>query len=276
MVGILERGGTPYDRGVFVNIEGFYLMDDHAKPIEEEPTEEGADASPSENQLSPPVASAPEPAVDNNGKQQPLPLEQREITAILVDTPSPMFTMPLANIIDEGVRGQAVLPVAEIYSLFDTFIAPIQQLLLGLTALICVVSGISILVSIYNSMSDRRREIAIMRALGAGRGTVMSVILVESILLVSGGGLLGWVGSHALIGLCSGIIEARTGVSIGFFDIAPPVDLLQLLSGGTSSVSWELPVSVELLLIPCFLLLAVLVGIWPAISAYRTDVAKSL
>ena len=40
MVGILGRTGTPNDRAVFVNMEGFYLMDDHAKPIESEDDEE--------------------------------------------------------------------------------------------------------------------------------------------------------------------------------------------------------------------------------------------
>lgn len=274
VVGILEREGSPYDRGVFVNIEGFYLMDGHAKPVEEEETEAPAADATAE------AAPAEEAEHDHDhaahGDFQPLPLDQREITAVLVRTGSPFYTAQLQNVINEGVRGQAVLPIQEIFSLFDTFIAPIQKLLLGLTAMICLVSGISILVSIYNSMSDRRREIAIMRALGAGRSTVMSIILVESILLVTGGGLLGWVGSHALVGLFSGVIAARTGVTIGFFDVAPPVDLIQLLTAGQGSGSMTMPVSTELLLIPCFLLLAVLVGMWPAITAYRTDVAKSL
>ena len=35
VVGILEASGTPNDRAVFVNMEGFYLMEDHAKPLEE-------------------------------------------------------------------------------------------------------------------------------------------------------------------------------------------------------------------------------------------------
>ena len=271
VVGILQRSGTPYDRGVFINIEGFYLMDGHAKPVVEEQAE-GTSAPAAAAQAGPPEGE----------RFEPLPVEQREISAILVRTMAirgntSLTARYLANLIDEGVRGQAVMPVQEIFALFSTFIAPVQKLLLGLTALICLVSGISILVSIYNSMSDRRREIAIMRALGASRGTVMTIILVESILLVTGGGLLGWVGSHALVGLFSGVIEARTGVSIGFFDIAPAVDLIQLLNAGQSLGSGsELLVSVEFLLIPCFLLLAVVVGMWPAISAYRTDVAKSL
>ena len=65
--------------------------------------------------------------------------------------------------------------------------------------MIVIVSGIGILVSIYNSMSERQHEIAVMRALGAGRRTVMLLVLLESILLSLAGGLAGWVVGHALI-----------------------------------------------------------------------------
>ena len=57
--------------------------------------------------------------------------------------------------------------------------------------MVVIVAGIGILVSIYNSMSERRHEIAVMRALGARRNTVMLIVLLESILLALGGGLLG-------------------------------------------------------------------------------------
>jgi putative ABC transport system permease protein len=138
--------------------------------------------------------------------------------------------------------------------------------------MICIVSGISILVSIYNSMSDRRHEIAVMRALGASRETVMSIILLESILLSLGGGFLGWVGGHALNVAASPYIEAQTGVSMGFFDLAPPIQSLEL--GAFGQIIEKL--SLELAIIPALLLLAMFVGLLPALAAYRTDVAKSL
>ena len=119
------------------------------------------------------------------------------MTAVLVRTPV-MIAPGLENAINEGRDAQAVLPVAVIYGLFEFFIDPIRWALLALTAMICVVSGISILVSIYNSMSERRHEIAVMRALGADRWTVGWIIVLESTLLVLGGGLLGWVAGHTL------------------------------------------------------------------------------
>jgi len=201
-------------------------------------------------------------------------MAEREVTAILVRTSDIFVTPRMENSINEGRDAQAVLPVKEIFSLFDMIVTPIQTALLALTAMICVVSGVSILVSIYNSMSERRHEIAVMRALGAGRSTVMSIILLESICLALGGGMLGWIGAHVLNGLASPLIQERTGVAVGFFDFAPKVDVLDLLRLG-SSPAW-MQVSSEVLLIPALIFLAVLCGFFPAMSAYRTDVASSL
>ena len=97
----------------------------------------------------------------------PLPLEQREVTSILVRTISPIVGPGLENEINEGPTAQAVMPVREIFLLFDMFVRPAKLLLVLMSVLICIVSGVSILVSIYNSMSERRHEIAVMRALGS-------------------------------------------------------------------------------------------------------------
>ena len=167
-----------------------------------------------------------------------------------------------------------MLPVLEIFTLFEVFVKPVQLVLLVLTAMICIVSGVSILVSIYNSMAGRRQEIAVMRALGASRSTVLSVVLIESIILSLGGGAAGWIMGHGLNWYASPIIERRTGVSIGFFDFAPSVDIYRLL-GGVADIQW-MSISSEFLLIPLLLLLAVIVGFLPALAAYRTDVAGSL
>ena len=354
VVGVLAPSGTPHDRAVFVNIEGFYLMEDHAKPVNEEelkqltaqkakpihpratrgwlastmfpsvmPTasshhvcaefatsgsvcsaneyqhERAASLKPAVTHLdSTPYSAGANPLDKNNSAEQqltfvaawqepnvatdhaeppanrrpPLPIEQREVTAILVRTSNDLYMISMENSINEGRDAQAVAPVREITVLFDQFVSPIQLALLAVTVLICVVSGISILVSIYNSMSERRQEIAVMRALGANRNTVMTVILLESVLLSLAGGLAGWVGGHALNAVASGEIEARTGVSIGFFSFAPPIENFNLLGLGPLMAN----VPPELLLIPGLILLAILVGLIPALAAYRTDVGASL
>ncbi len=282
VVGILAPSGTPNDRAAFVNMEGFYLMEGHAKPLKEERLIGKSVPVPKVGPDEPPVVVAdkkPEPARYSSDLRdqlslKALPVEQREVTAVLVRTSNNLVAPLLQNSINEGDKAQVVLPVLEVFSLFEVFVKPVQLILLVLTAMICVVSGVSILVSIYNSMAGRRHEIAVMRALGASRSAVLSIVLVESIILALGGGAAGWIMGHGLNWIASPIIERRTGVSVGFFDFAPSVDLYRLL-GGAADIDF-MKVSSELLLIPLLLLLAVIVGFLPALAAYRTDVAGSL
>ena len=185
----------------------------------------------------------------------------REVTAILLRTKSPtpcaarLFAPGLVKMINKDNVAQAVLPIGEISRLFDALIGPLTYLLLGLAVLIVVVSGIGIMVSIYNSMSERRHEIAVMRALGAHRGKIMMIVLAESILLALTGGLCGWLLGHVLIGVLGPWISGATSVSVGFLQFAPQY---------------------ELILIPGLIGLASLVGFLPALSAYRTDVARAI
>ncbi len=237
VVGILDPSGTPNDRAIFINIEGFYALANHAKPVE------GMNTTP-----------AKEADHDHDHEFEPLPEARRELTAILIKTASPMASLQLPNLVNEGNVAQAVLPIREINGLFEIFVGPIELALLVLTVLIVIVSGIGILVSIYNSMNDRRREIAVMRALGARRGTIMTIVLLESILLSLGGGLAGWLLGHGLIAGMGPVIAARTGVGLGLAPFVPA----------------------ELALIPGLIVLAALVGYLPALSAYRTDVARAL
>jgi len=196
---------------------------------------------------------------DHAHSHDPLPLEQREVTAILVLTasiggPPELLAPELMKAINKDSVAQAVLPIREMSSLFSTFVDPLRVILLALTIMIVIVSGISILVSIYNSMNERQHEIAVIRALGAGRRTVMLLVLLESILLSLAGGLAGWLVGHVLIALLSPWIAVQTGVSIGFLQF----------------------VGYELVIIPGLIALASLVGYLPAMAAYRTDVAKAL
>jgi putative ABC transport system permease protein len=310
IVGILAPTGTPNDRAVFVNIEGFLLMAGHAKDEDEiapeyvddnheheapsgddhdhgahaadgdsdhgEHDEHGdEDTAAGESHADHELADdAKHEGQEHEGHtddahcshchdhSEPLPLAQRELSALLVRTTSDPAAMIMKRSINKGPVAQAVLPVAEITILLMMFVNPLRWLLLSITVMICIVSGIGILVSIYNSMSDRRHEIAVMRALGAGRSTVMIIVLLESLILAIGGGLVGWLGGHAVIGLARPWVVGRFGVPVSVFDLAPPV--------------LNLGISAELLLIPGLIVLAVIVGLLPAIAAYRTDVAKAL
>ena len=243
VTGILARTDTPVDRGVFVNMEGFYLQEGHAKPVD------GAEQS----------AVEPEPA-DASGPRR-LPFAQREVTAILLETaslpglPAELTAMGLRTAINEGREGQAALPIAEIRQLLDLFVRPLELLLLLVTALVVVVSAIGILVSMVGSALERSRDVAIMRALGARRGHVLAIVLLEAVLLAVGGGLAGWVLGHLLVGAIGPLITTNAGVSASVLSTAP---------------------GAELLLVPLLVGLAILAALLPALAAYRTDVARWL
>lgn len=251
VTGILARTDTPIDRGVFVNMEGFYLQEGHAKPV-----------SP---QLDSPSASDElDQATYSQGvahEHQPLPFAQREVTAILLETaslpglPAELTAMGLQTTINEGRDAQAALPIGEIRQLLDLFVRPMELLLLLVTTLVVIVSAMGILVSMVGSSLERSRDVAIMRALGARRLHVLTTVLIEAVLLAAGGGLAGWVLGHLLVGAVGPWITSNAGVSASVLSMSP---------------------GPEALLVPFLVLLAIVAAILPAIGAYRTDVAKWL
>lgn len=320
IVGILKKTGTANDGALFLNMEGFFLMEGHAKSLEddsvfgqaktkreraEKAAFEGGDESDSlDAPDDSPVDSTKNDQQDptsNAKRSEPLQLEKREVTSILLrtfggddsdDVNVVGFILP--PIINEGglestlewspfrpeksqKAALAVNPVMTVTSLFTKFVDPIRWVLLALTLLICIVSAIGILVGIYNSMNQRRHEIAVIRALGASRQKVMGIMLCESVLMAFIAGMLGWIGGHTLTAMLSPLIEDNTNVSVGFFDFAPKIPLAHFW-GGQFLPEWlsAISVSPEFLVVPGMMLLAIVVGIYPAISAYKTDVSKSL
>ncbi len=245
VVGILARTGTPVDRGTYVNMEGFYLQEGHSKPVEGQE----------------PAASPPPAARGAGDRPVPLPLAQREVTAILLETAAPagmppeLTAMGLNQAINEGREGQATMPVRVIRELFDLFVRPLELVLLLVTALVVLVSAIGILVSMVGSSLERSRDVAVMRALGARRTHVLATVLIEAVLLAVGGGLAGWALGHLIVAAIGPWITAHTGVPVSVLSAAPLA---------------------ELLLVPFLIALAIAAALLPALAAYRTDVAKWL
>lgn len=153
---------------------------------------------------------------------------------------------------DAGI--QAVAPTEVVHQLLNQIVAPARVILLVLTILIVLVAAIGITVSIYNSMAERSHDIAVMRALGASRMAVQSIVLLEAILLSLLGGLAGVALGHLLVGLASPFVEGLTGVTLHMFDFNLH----------------------ELWIFPGLALAALVGGLLPGFTAYRTDVAKAL
>lgn len=257
VVGFLAPTGTPNDSAIFVNINGFYNMHGEGAVC----THPGC-TDPSHHHGE--AAQKKYSAILLMTKQN---VVKPEGTAI--DPNSPDFNpatvlderayinadvMELPRLLEQTTDVQAVQPIKEIATLLNNVIGNIQMVLIFLAVLIVIVAGIGMMVSIYNSMSERKQEIAIMRALGARRLTVMSIILLESILLSLGGGALGLLFGHVLIGGMSPWISFYTGIVVK---------------------SWNFQWT-EIILIPGLILLASIVGFLPAAVAYKQDVATSL
>ncbi len=265
VVGILAPTGTPNDNALFVNIEGFYRVGGHAGNVGAALLEKQPEAKPdgkTEKKLGAKAEAKSEGKTDeksdedheDHDKHAEIPENRKQVSAVLVCTYEESQTRLLAAEINKGKDAQAAIPSTEISNLFEKIIGNIEVVLLVFAVMIVLVAGIGIMVSIYNSMNDRRHEIAIMRALGARRSTVMMVILLESILLSLGGGLMGLSLGHGLLAVAGPWIAEKANL---------PLSMLQFRA-------------VELILIPGLIALASIVGYLPAVAAYRTDVGKSL
>ncbi|MDR2641691.1 MAG: ABC transporter permease [Planctomycetaceae bacterium] len=248
VVGIMAPTGTPNDNVIFVNIEGFYDMHQDKSAREEAEKKHNKSYSAlllfiARNKIKPDGI-----AIDPNspGFNPSAVMEDRAYVNI--------GATELPAILDETPDIQAVSPINEIAMLLENVVGNIQMVLLFLAVLVVVVAGIGMMVSIYNSMSERKQEIAIMRALGARRFTVMSIILLESILLSIGGGILGIFLGHTLVGGIGPWISQYTGIIVH---------------------AWDFRLN-ECFLIPGLMVLASIVGFLPAAVAYKQDVATSL
>jgi putative ABC transport system permease protein len=113
---------------------------------------------------------------------------------------------------------------------------------------------VSITVAIYNTMNERRREIAIMRSLGARRLQILTIITAEAALLSFFGAVLGVAVCHAAAFLLRGVVEDMTGVYLEWLQLRwwEPV-----LIGGVTGVG-------------------ALAGLLPAVKGSMTQVADNL
>lgn len=261
IVGVLDPTGTPNDRAAFVNLEGFYLMDGHAKPIEQDEQQSDNEPSDTDESTDESTDGATREATSQQGEEKAGPEEyrllsipEREVTSILVKNGDIMFAPAMQNAINEGIRSQAAAPIGEITKLMTSIVGPLRTALLIITLITCVVAAVGILVAIYNSMNDRRRDIAVMRALGARRETVTMIIIGESFVIAAIGAVTGWILAHIAIVFYSPQIEQQTGVQVFFWT--------------TSDYEW--------VILPLVLALALIAALLPAWSAYRTDVGSNL
>jgi len=150
---------------------------------------------------------------------------------------------------------QAVGNYAPAFGMIGTLIGLIQMLRnLDDPSSIGMGMSVALLTTLYGSLSERRRDLAILRALGAHRRTIFGLLLLEAATL-SLLGVLGAFGTHALIHTLAGsVIRAQTGMVLD--PLAAGLDLLGIAA--------------------LMILLGIAAGLLPAAKAYRADVASHL
>lgn len=229
VTGVIARTFTPIDRALYVTLEGLEAM--HA-------AEEAAGGP----------LMGPPPAARAPGEAPP-------ITAFLVGTKNRFETLQLQREMNED-RAEpltAIIPGVALGQLWQT-IGSAEVGLRVVAGLTLAVGLIGMLVALYASLESRRREIAILRAIGAGPRTIVALLVLESGLLALLGAVAGVALVYAGIAVAAGPVEARFG--------------LALSSQALGALEWG------------YLAMVVgagtLVGVVPAWRAYRTSLGDGL
>ena len=141
------------------------------------------------------------------------PLAATELSAVLIQLRAPTAGLMLDMMINkQGNRLTFAYPIGAIVAELFNKISWVDKVLTLLAWLVAVVASGSVLVSIYNSMSARQRDIAILRALGARRRTIFGAVMGEAAVIGALGALAGFAVFVALATFVASIIQAQTGV----------------------------------------------------------------
>lgn len=133
--------------------------------------------------------------------------EDQEITSLLIQFKNTNAqTLSLPRNINENTDLMAANPAYELDRLF-TLMGSGEQTLRAIAVVILIVSALSIFISLYASLKERRYELALMRVMGASRSTLTLLVILEGLLLASIGFVFGLALGHAGMELLSGFLE---------------------------------------------------------------------
>lgn len=175
-----------------------------------------------------------------------------EITALLVQYRSPAALAVLPKFIAQNTQMQAASPAIESSRLFSLLGVGIDSLQI-LAYIIMSIAGLSVFISLYNALKQRKYDLAIMRTLGAPKLKLFSLVILEGMVITIIGGFLGLIFAHIALYM----ISLQTSQSADFIDAfrLNPIEFI-------------------------FILLACTIGIIsaliPAIKAYRTTISEIL
>jgi putative ABC transport system permease protein len=233
VVGILKRTGTPVDRTLHINLAGMEAL--HI-----------------DWQNGMPARGA---ARINAEQARQLDLQPKQITAFMLGLNSKIATFTLQREIN-GYRGEpllAILPgvaLQELWSLMGTA----EQALFVVSLFVVLTGLIGMLTAILTSLNERRREMAILRSVGARPWHIAGLLVVEAFSLALAGALFGLLLLYVAIAVAQGPLQSHYG--------------LYLPQALPSAYEWSLLAGI--------LLAGLLMGCVPAWRAYRQSLADGL
>ncbi|WP_234494633.1 ABC transporter permease [Vibrio maritimus] len=231
VVGILAPTGTPVDKTVHVSLEAIEAI--HVG------WESGANLGnePSKEQL------------------LKMDFQPKQITAMLIGLKSKIQTFALQRQINTYKQEplSAILPGVALHELWGMM--SVAETALLIVSVFVVVAGLmGMLSSLLTSLQERRREMAILRAMGARPRHVFTLLVSEATVLTSIGIVCGIGGMYAMLAIAAPIITANYGINIA-------------LSGITSH---------EWMLLGFVQLAGVIIGFFPALRAYRQSLSDGM
>jgi putative ABC transport system permease protein len=229
VVGVLAPTNSPSDRVIWIPIEGVYRMAGHVLRGSGKTyrAEEGTE----------------------------IPEEHREVSAVMLKLRDPQSGFLLDQAINrQGKVATLAWPIGRAMAELFEKLGWVTHVLTLVAYLVVVVAAGSILASLYNTMNERRREFAILRALGAQRRTVFSAIVLEAVTITALGTAIGYLTYSAIIAAAFITVRAQTGVVLD---------------------AWKFE-AVHLWTPAAMIALGAIAGVVPAVKAYYTDVATNL
>ena len=252
VTGILEPSGKVVDRLMLTSIESVWFTHDEAGGAEPDTMIEGDEVSIAKEEES--LAEGIDPHLLPVAAQGfPVSDAEREVTTLLIRYRNPMAAIQLPRIINSGTSMQAASPAFEMSRLFELLGVGIS-LLQGLALALVVIAGLSIFIALYNSLKERKYDLAILRTLGASRAQLVTLVFLEGISLTILGAIFGIAFGHGFLAL---IVEFASQEVVSLVD--PWIFLPE-----------------EGLIFGYALVVGIIASLIPAWSAYQTSIAKQL
>lgn len=241
VVGILEKTGSVIDQLIVTKTQSIWAVHDEHDHEAEESTEHDE-------------AEHDHDAAEHSEELPLTSYEDKSITSLLVKFKGRNIqALNMARNINENTNFQAATPAIEINRLY-TLLGVGEEALKAMALLIIFVSGLSIFISLFSSLKERKYELAVMRTLGARPGFLFQLIIFEGIIIAVLGYFCGIALSHGSMVLLADFLEKSYR-----YDFSSAIFLKE-----------------EIYIFGGSLVIGIIAAIIPAFQASKTDIHATL